>query len=109
MKLKLLGFLILFVFYSCGYYGHKEQAKQIENVGFISFKGDLQNVSIVFDGTNRFLPKKNPDSNSQDFLYQTSSGMHRIHIYKNDKLIIDEKFYIGNQETKEFTIRWNYS
>jgi hypothetical protein len=105
MKKLLFFTLVLFFLYSCGTYGHKEQSKQISTESYISFSGNVENVTVVVDQGESFIPKANTESLSKDHLYSVSPGTHSIQVYKNDELIIDEKFYIGNQETKEITIQ----
>ena len=104
-KLFILNFVFILIS-SCGTYGHKEQSKQINNESYLSFLGTVENVTVVIDQGESFSPVANTESFSKDQLYSISPGTHRIQVYKNNELIIDEKFYIGNQETKEFMIRW---
>jgi hypothetical protein len=104
MKKIIFSSLLLFFLFSCGFYGHREQSKQISNECYLSFTGNLENVSVAIDEAEQFFPIKNNESFSSDNLYKISPGNHRIQVYKNDKLIIDEKFYLGSQETKKVEI-----
>jgi hypothetical protein len=100
---KYLFVFLLFLF-SCGHYGHISQAKQFSNDSFLSFTGNLKNVYIVIDDGESFTPKEYLEEAAVENLYQISSGIHKIQVFKNDVLIINEKFYIGKQEIKEINV-----
>ena len=90
---------------SCGHYGHKEVNKQVDNESYLSFKGNLENVSVIIDDGEPFLPLIDPKSFSKDIVYSIKPGNHEIKIFRLDELILHEKFYIGNQETKELNLK----
>jgi hypothetical protein len=97
----LLGCLVVF---SCGNYGHHAQTNQIQTESFLSFKGDLINLSVVVDEGHAFTPQNNENKFSDLYLYKITPGNHRIKVYRNETLVIDEKFYIGSSETREIKI-----
>lgn len=53
-------------------------------------------VQLVEYQDNSFTP---------DFLYEIKPGIHKIMIFQNGQLIHSEKFFIGNQESKEIVIQ----
>ncbi|MBN2425032.1 MAG: hypothetical protein JXR46_12160 [Calditrichaceae bacterium] len=101
----ILIFLTILLLFTCGDYGYIQETKQIQTESFLSFKGDLEGVLVNIDGEKEFVPEANQDDFSDKYIYKITPGTHRIKVYKNNTLIIDEKFYIGNQETKEIIVR----
>jgi hypothetical protein len=105
MRISALIFFLLTSLSSCGYYGHKTVIEQGSDTAYLIFTGNVKNVEVQIDDHTLFSPRSSSKNMENDRRYELKSGTHRIKVFRNGELTKDEKFYIGNNETKEINLK----
>lgn len=105
MKLLLLTTLSLLLLMGC-YYGKRSATIQTADNCSLQFSGNSEGVRVVIDESTPFILEKrvDPDRFKPLKLYEIQPGKHHIQAFRNEKMIIDQLIYLGNNETKEILI-----
>jgi hypothetical protein len=105
MKPLIMAALSLMLLMGC-YYGKRSATVQPADQCFLQFSGNSEGVRIIIDESTPFVLGKSGDTDRFKplKLYQIQPGKHHIQAFKNEKMIIDQLIYIGNNETKEILI-----
>lgn len=94
---------------SCGY---KEGVIQRADRSYLSFTGNLDNVSVQLDNAEPFtLQSYGVDSDGQrrhmnvnNKLYQVSPGKHTIKVYRDGQLVVNRILLLDTDVIKEVHI-----
>jgi len=105
MKLLFIVALTFPLMMGC-YYGQRSAIVQTADKCYLHFIGNTDSAKVVVDENAAFYleESENPGKFNPRKLYGLQPGKHRVQVYKQEKIIIDQLIYIGNNETKEFDI-----
>lgn len=105
MKLLVVIVLTFPLLMGC-YYGQRSATVQTADGCYLNFSGNTEGVKVVVDENNSFVlgENENPEKFKPQKRYALQPGKHRVKVYKQDAMIIDQLIYISNNETKEFII-----
>lgn len=93
---KLLPVLLFTLFASgCGY---NESISQKADKGFLKFVGNTEQVQVVIDEGEPFVPEKNID------LYQLSPGRHNVKVMRNNAVVVNRVIILDNKTTMEINV-----
>jgi hypothetical protein len=106
MRKNIIYLILGVILFSCSY-GTREGAVQKSSKSFLHFIGNVENVSVIIDGGEPFILKKEEDTKrySPHLLYQVTPGKHTVKIYRNNQLIVDRIIFVASSETKEVEIQ----
>ena len=94
--LTVLGLLGLLLISSCGY---KEGIATSEQVAYLYFTGDTNNVMVSIDGGQKFSV-----SSGRDHQYKITPGTHTVRIYRGESLIVERQIYLSDGVAKQIGV-----
>jgi hypothetical protein len=104
-ELLIAAILCAIFLVGCGY---REGVVQTDQRSYLCFKGATENAVVSLDSLQPFqLKTKKDNSGSQDncpFLYEISSGSHRVVVMRNNSVVVDRVIIVGSGMTKEIQV-----
>ena len=80
--------------------GYKSGVITQEEKAYLYFSGNVDDVKVSIDDGASFRVKK-----GQENRYKLKPGMHRIKVYRGERLIVDREIYLGDGIAKEIEVR----
>lgn len=100
MKIAVLSFFCLVVFFGCGL---RETVVQKEQLSYLSFTGDISNSIVHIDDLEPIVLNSN-HPNNKNVQYELSSGKHHIVVLKDGKEVVNRILLLGSGSVKEIKI-----
>lgn len=93
----MLGLFSFILFTGCG---HKEGTVTATKKSYLYFTGNVSNVTVSVDGGEKFNVIA-----GQNNQYSIYPGKHLVEVYRNGKIIVQRKIYVGDDIAKEIEVR----
>ena len=91
-----LGLIIILMFAGCGY---KEGVSTPDQVAYLFFSGNTDNVTVSIDNGEQFTVRAGRDNQ-----YKIRPGKYLIHVYREGKIIVEREIYVGDGVAKEIGV-----